>query len=108
MPQYNFSKGEFKQALLSVVELELLELHVLENCDCLPKQKMNDLLSDHSSFGEFWTSFLRSLIQPLVDAHIGKARGSQFFDRLQVIATKNAHLTKNLGSDLLIAIIRRK
>ena len=108
MPYYNFSRREFEEAVQSVVELELLELHVLEKCDHIPSPKIDGLLSHPPFFGEFWSSFLRSLTQPLVDAHIGKTRAVQFFDRLQVIATENRGGLKNLVCDLSIAIIRKK
>ena len=108
MPYYNFSPREFKEALQSIVELELLKLHVLEKCDHFPAPINNDLLSNPSSFGVFWSSFFRSLTQPLVDAHIGKTRACQLFDRFRIVATENAHLPKHIAFDLLIAIIRKK
>ena len=108
MPYYNFSRREFEEAVESVAELELLDLHVLEKCDHIPSPKIDGLLSHPPFFGEFWSSFLRSLTQPLVDAHIGKKRAAQLFDRLQEIATENPRGLKNLVCDLLIAIIRKK
>ena len=108
MPYYNFSRIEFEEAVESVTDLELLELHVLEKCDHIPSPKIDGLLLHPPFFGEFWSSFLRSLTQPLVDAHIGKTRAVQLFDRLQVIATENRLCLKNLVCDLLIAIIRKK
>ena len=108
MPYYNFSRREFEEALESVAELELLDLHVHAKCDHIPSPKIDGLLSHPPSFGEFWSSFIRSLSQPLVDAHIGKKRSSQLFDQLRVIATENALGIKNIVCDLLIAIIRKK
>ena len=108
MPYYNFSRREFEEAVGSVAELELLDLHVLAKCDHIPSPKIDGLLSHPPSFGEFWSSFIRSLNQPLVDAHIGNARSTQLFDRLRIICTENAECVKNLVDDLLIAIIRKK
>ena len=108
MPYYNFSRIEFEEAVESVTDLELLKLHVLEKCDHIPSPKIDGLLSHPPFFGEFWSSFLRSLTQPLVDAHIGKTRASQLFDRVQAVVMKNGHLVPVTTSDLLIAIIRRK
>lgn len=105
---YNFSRREFEEALESVVELELLKLHVVTKCHHIPSPKIDGLLSHPPSFKEFWSSFIQSLIQPLVDAHIGNARSTQLFDRLRVISTENAQCIKNLVDDLLIAIIRKK
>ena len=110
LPYYNFCISEFEEALHSISELELLELHVLEKCDHLVPLKTSGglLLPDLSSLGVFWSSFLRSLIEPIVDAHIGKTRASQLFDRVQAVVMKNGHLVPETTSDLLIAIIRRK
>ena len=109
LPYYNFRSNEFEEALHSIAELELLELHVLEKCDHpVPLKTSGGLLPDLSSLGVFWSSLLRSLTEPIIDAHIGKTRASQLFDRVQAVVMKNGHLVPETTSDLLIAIIRRK
>ena len=105
LPYYNFCISEFEEALHSISELELLELHVLEKCDHFPSSINNGLLSNPTSFGVFWSFFLRSLARPLVYAHIGKTRACQLFDRFQIVATEITHLVKHTAFDLFIAII---
>lgn len=107
-PVYNFSSAEFETALEDVREMELLKIETMEKRPHLQPDMMQRLLSNPPMYGYFMVGMAKSLMKPMVEKHIGEKRAAIFFEKLQRIATEEANLTKFMGCDMQIAILRRR